>query len=265
VPARLHHERIVRTGAAPARWLAVTHGIYGAGSNWRSIARKLHERRPDWGVVLIDLRGHGKSENGAPPHTVAACADDVRALLEEIGPVDALAGHSFGGKVALASRAGAPGRAIWVLDASPSAVGAMPTGGAVVGLLEFMAAAPRWARREDFVAQVVAAGHDAGLAQWLAMSLVTDPAGGLVVRFDVAALRALLADYFASDLWGALAAPGATVDVVVAARSSTISAADRARLAAMPPHVRTHTIDAGHWLHVEAPEAVIDVLARSLP
>ena len=52
--ATLYQERIAR--GTPARWLLLTHGIYGAGSNWRGIARKLVERRPDWGVVLVDLR-----------------------------------------------------------------------------------------------------------------------------------------------------------------------------------------------------------------
>ena len=145
----------------PARWLLMTHGIYGAGSNWRSIARKLHERRPDWGVVLFDLRGHGKSDGGEPPHTVAACAQDVLALIDELGGVDAISGHSFGGKVVMATRAAAPARPIWVLDASPSAAPAIaaappPT---VVGLLDFMARAPRWPDREAFVQAVVGAGH----------------------------------------------------------------------------------------------------------
>ena len=120
MPARLYHERIARSDAAPARWLALTHGIYGAGSNWRSIARKLNERRPEWGVVLVDLRQHGRSEPGEPPHTIAACADDLRALFGELGGVDAVAGHSFGGKVALATRPLIQPRQTWVLDASPS-------------------------------------------------------------------------------------------------------------------------------------------------
>jgi pimeloyl-ACP methyl ester carboxylesterase len=75
VPARLYHERIAQSDAAPDRWLVLTHGIYGAGSNWRSIARKVNERRPEWGVVLVDLRQHGRSEPGPPPHTIAACAE----------------------------------------------------------------------------------------------------------------------------------------------------------------------------------------------
>jgi esterase len=268
VPARLYHERIARSDAAPARWLALTHGIYGAGSNWRSVARKLNERRPEWGIVLVDLRQHGRSEPGAPPHTIAACADDLRALFGEIGGVEAVAGHSFGGKVALATRPMFAPRQTWVLDASPSArpSAAADPSNTVMQVLELMERAPRgWARREDFVASVVRAGHDDGLARWLAMSLGPEPGGTLALRFDFAALREMLASYHATDLWGALEAPGGDVEVVVAERSPAVSAADRGRLAAAPPHVHVHAVDAGHWLHIEAPGAVVDLLASRLP
>ncbi len=278
MPARLYHERIARSDAAPARWLALTHGIYGAGSNWRSVARKLNERRPEWGVVLVDLRQHGRSEPGARPHTIAACADDLRALFAELGGVEAVAGHSFGGKVALATRPMAAPRQTWVLDASPSArpgaaadpsippVSSPSSSNTVMQVLELMERAPRgWARREDFVASVVRAGHDDGLARWLAMSLQPEPGGTLALRFDFAALREMLASYHATDLWGALEAPGGDVEVVVAERSPAVSAADRGRLAAAPPHVHVHRVDAGHWLHIEAPGAVVDLLASRLP
>jgi len=278
--ARLHYERIARSDQTPTRWLAMTHGIYGAGSNWRSIARKITERRPEWGVVLVDLRQHGKSDAGEPPHTVAACAEDLRALIASLGEIQALAGHSFGGKVALATRPLVELRQIWVLDASPSAgsrsSAARPSGPAgpsgsdpstVLRVLAFMERAPRiWPRRDDFVAAVVADGHDAGLAQWLAMSLVPEAGGGLVLRFDVAALRAMITDYSATDLWGVLEAPGGDVEMVVAERSPTVSAADRGRLAAAPAHVHVHVIGgAGHWLHIDAPAAVVELFAAHLP
>lgn len=268
MPARLYHERIARSDATPTRWLAMTHGIYGAGSNWRSIARKLTERRREWGVVLVDLRQHGRSDPGEPPHTIAACAEDLRALLGEIGDVHALAGHSFGGKVAIATRQRVPLRQTWVLDASPSPRPGAPAdpGNTVMRVLELMERAPRgWARREDFIAAVIEGGHDEGLARWLAMSLIPEPGGTLALRFDFAALREMLADYYATDLWSALEAPGGDVEVVVAERSTTLSAADRGRLAAAPPHVHVHPVAAGHWLHIEAPAAVVDLLVEHLP
>ena len=49
---------------------------------------------------------------------------------------------------------------------------------------------------------------------------IVDPSGALVLRLDLAAVRAMLADYYATDLWDALEAPGADVEVVVAERSN---------------------------------------------
>jgi pimeloyl-ACP methyl ester carboxylesterase len=273
VPARLHHDRITPGGAAPAAWLLLTHGIYGAGANWRTIARRLVERRPDWGVVLVDLRGHGRSEAGAPPHTLDAAAGDLLALAGELGGesvrIAAMAGHSFGGKVVLAARARAPVRQTWLLDASPSARpdALADRTNSVVAVLELMERLPRiWARREDFVAAVMAAGHEAGLAQWLAMNVVPAAGSGLALRLDLELVRAMLADYFARDLWAAALDPaGGALEIVIAERSSTLDAADRARLERAPPHVHAHRVDAGHWLHIEAPATLIDLFAAHLP
>jgi pimeloyl-ACP methyl ester carboxylesterase len=133
-------------------------------------------------------------------------------------------------------------------------------------VLELMERAPRgWARRDDFVASVVQAGHDEGLARWLAMSLQPEPGGTLALRFDFAALREMLASYYQTDLWDVLEAPGGDVEVVVAEQSPAVSAADRGRLAAAPPHVHVHPVAAGHWLHIEAPAAVVDLFASRLP
>ena len=262
--ATLYQERIAR--GEPQRWLLLTHGIYGAGSNWRGIARKLVERRAEWGVMLVDLRLHGRSEAGEPPHTVQACAEDLRALIT--GEVAAIAGHSFGGKVVLAARALAPATVLqtWMFDSSPSA--RAPEDSSVMRVLELMERLPRtWQKRDDFVAAVVAEGHEVALAQWLAMNLVPDASGALVNRLDLPAMRSLLDSYYATDLWDVAfdsALPG-SLELVIADRSHTVSDADRARLATAPPHVHVHHIDAGHWLHIEAPASVVESLVQGLP
>ncbi len=269
MPARLHRELI---GSNAARWLVLTHGIYGSGANWRTIARKLHAQRPDWGVALVDLRQHGRSEPGESPHTVAACAADVRALFDELPGIEAIAGHSFGGKVMLQTRALAPPtlRQTWMFDASPS-----PRPGAeadpdnsVNQVLLLMERLPRtWARRDDFIAAVTAEGHALSFAQWLAMNVVPDDAGTFSLRLDLAAVRAMLRDYYAQDLWSIAldpALPG-ELHVVIADRSRVLGAADRERLAAAPPHVHVHRVEAGHWLHIEAAANVVALLASGLP
>jgi esterase len=269
VPARLHRELI---GADPASWLVLAHGIYGAGANWRSVARKLVERRPEWGVVLVDLRLHGRSDSGEPPHDLAACAADVRALVDELPGIAAIGGHSFGGKVVLAMRELAPLQLCqtWVLDASPSAqVGAMDDpDNTVLAVLRLMEQLPKWwDRRDDFVAAVVAEGYARPFAQWLAMNVEAGEGGGYGLRLDLPSIRALLADYYARDLWEVAfdaKLPG-TVEVVVAARSPVLSIDDRARLASAPTHVHVHDLEAGHWLHIEAPAQVVELLATHLP
>jgi pimeloyl-ACP methyl ester carboxylesterase len=267
VPAHLYHELIA--GTAAQRGLALAHGIYGSGANWRAIARKLVEKRPDVAVALIDLRHHGRSIAADPPDTLAACADDLRAAIGELAiPVAAIAGHSFGGKVALATRPLMPAlRQTWVFDASPSAQPDAMTDrdNSVIAVLELMERLPKmWARRDDFVAAVVDAGQSRPLAQWLAMNVVAD-GDRYVLRLELPAIRAMLADYVAQDVWAAVLAPApGDVHVVIADRSDVIGPADRRRLDAAPPHVHVHHVDAGHWLHIEAPGTVVDMLAVGL-
>lgn len=272
--ARLHHDLVV--GAAPRAWALWTHGIYGSGGNWRAIARQVVARRPEWGVVLVDLRQHGRSDGGTPPHTIAACADDLAALAATLAaagrPVSAALGHSFGGKVVLALRPRLALAQTWVLDSTPSArpdAWNAPAN-SVREVWEAMHALDRaWPRRDDFVAAMVARGHAPALAQWVAMNLVADSQGDYRLRLDLEAVQALLRDYYVVDLWAALDDPTLAGDahVVVAARSSTISAADRVRLAALATTVRlqVHTLDVDHWLHIEAPAAVVELVATNLP
>lgn len=279
--ARLHHERL--TGpAAPTATLLMTHGMFGSGGNWRSIARAVLARRPDWSALLVDLRLHGRSEAGTPPHTLAACADDLAALIAaqaSVGPpVRAVCGHSFGGKAVLALRATdaavvADVAQTWVLDATPSARPggwAAPDNQVRAVWAALVALDQVWPRRDDFVAALRARGHAAPLAAWLAMNLVPTPTGdGLRLRFDLPALRDLVLDYLAVDLWPAVVDPAraGAVHMVVATRATTVDADDRARLAALPATARVHAhdVDAGHWLHLDAPAAVVDLLVAHLP
>src|SRR3954463_15260583 len=117
----LAHTRVAAPDATPRRWLLVLHGIYGAGRNWGSIARRLVEARPEWGAVLVDLRNHGQSRGFPGPHTIAAAAADVDRLGEHLDP-RAAAGlaPSLGGRVALpyAQRHGEERRRAWVVDST---------------------------------------------------------------------------------------------------------------------------------------------------
>ncbi len=264
-PATLHHERLGPVDAT--RLVAFTHGIFGSGTNWRSIARQVIARVPGWAAVLVDLRLHGRSAAGAPPHTVAACVADLQALFAGLAaagpPVVAAVGHSFGGKVVLGLDL--PIRVI--LDSTPSArPGAWdaPDNSVRAAWASLVALDRVWARREDFVAALVARGHAPAMAGWLAMNLgPTD--GGLRLRLELDAIRALVTDYYAVDAWPAIEAATGAIAMVVAEHGHTVSAADLARLEHAPVAVTTHVIPgAGHWLHLDAPAAVVEHVVAAL-
>ena len=270
-----HFELLTREGGEPpTRWLLVLHGIFGSGKNWRTIARRLVDRRDRWGAALVDLRMHGASQGAPGPHTIAAAAADLAALDAVLAadgkPVEAVMGHSLGGKVALryAAERARPLSQVWVLDSDPSPKPDAMAGkglGAVVRVLEMLEALPaEYGDRKAFIEQVVTRGFDRALAQWLAMNL--EQAGErLRMRLDPAAMRSLLASFFSADAWPRVdsVAQRSELHFVLGGDSNAVSEASAQRLRTM--RVIVHVIEAaGHWLHVDAPDALLDLLAREL-
>src|SRR5689334_12030746 len=92
-----HHAFVTDPAAQPAQWMLMLHGILGSGGNLRTLARRLVERAPGWGFLLVDLRMHGQSQGAPPPHTIAATAEDLMRLTAQLGlPIGGVLGHSFG-------------------------------------------------------------------------------------------------------------------------------------------------------------------------
>ncbi len=262
---RPHFELV---GASPPRWAFVLHGIFGAGKNWLSFVKKLAALRPDWGFVLPDMRGHGQSLGAPPPHDLAAVAADLVALAPDLpGPIAAVIGHSFGGKVALEYAGEQAVAQVWVLDSHPGTradVEGSPTT-KVLRVLEGLP--PSFAARADFTAELQRQGIDATTASWLATSLRRD---GDAYRFglELPVVRALLEDYFRQDRWAALEARDHETHMVVAEQSFAWSDDDHRRfdaIAARAPRFAVHRIaNAGHWLHVDAPDALLALLSGGL-
>lgn len=259
----LAHEQVATDGATPEHWLFILHGIYGAGRNWGSVARELVRRHPEWGVLLVDLRQHGASQGFPPPHTIAAAAADLDRLADATVRPDAVLGHSFGGKVALAFAASDPPslEQVWMIDSTPSA---REPGGSAWEMLAAIRALPdRFDSRDAFVDSLVAHGFDAPVARWMATNLERGD-DGLRWRFDPDAMEALLRDFFRTDLWPVLERPhGAVVHAVRADRSSVLSQEDTARVQAADRAV-LHTVASGHWVNADNPDALLALLDAHL-
>lgn len=263
---------ITSGGSQPVRSMLFLHGLLGTRANWRGLARRFVDARPDWAAVLVDLREHGESLGLEGPATVEQCAQDLLAL-DCIPPIRGALGHSFGGKVAMrwAELAGASVDELWVIDSTPSE---RPTGaGEARRVLGILGHAKRdfpdgFADRAEFTRYVVGHGEAQGIADWLAMNLSSLPNGRRGLRVDLGSLGALLDDYGRTDTWSALEQSGPTTQIhmVIGGRSNLVDESDRVRLNRMADvsnNMFVHLIDtAGHWVHVDAPERLIELLTK---
>jgi pimeloyl-ACP methyl ester carboxylesterase len=250
------------------RTLVMLHGIYGRGRNWQAIARGVTASRAEYACWLVDLPHHGESPAGRHGDSVRGLAADVRewAVSREIAP-DAVLGHSYGGKVALAMAEQERDRAlqVWVIDSTPEV---KPPSGSAWQMLEVVRRLPsRFATRDEAVGALVANGYSVGVAQWMATNLARED-GTFVWQLDFSRMERLLADFFSTDLWSAVEMPAERHELhfLKASESSAISPEAVARIErASGDRVHLHQRQGGHWIHAESPAIVIDLLVAHLP
>lgn len=264
--AELSTRAVAAQEASPEKWVGVLHGIYGAGRNWRSVARALVGARPDWGGVLVDLREHGESRGFQPPHTLERTARDLGAL-EAPGPVRAMLGHSFGGKVALLrARDDQTLEQVWVVDSTPEA--RQPEGGAWEMLRVLRAVPGSFEDRDAAVRALEAEGVAQPVALWMTTNLHwRDDAYRW--RLDLETMEALLRDFFRTDLWEIVESPrpGVEIHFIRATDSSILGLeqAERIRMAGRRTGaVFLHDVVGGHWLNADNPDALVELLAKHL-
>jgi pimeloyl-ACP methyl ester carboxylesterase len=252
--------------------LFVLHGFFGSGRNWAGVARGIVRSRPDWEAVLVDLRLHGDSLDAPPPHDLTACALDVARLSASLGPTGgptALLGHSFGGKVALvaADRCDPAPAQAWIVDSTPAPG---RTGAGALKMMDLLTRLPaRYAERRAGADAIEAAGFPRFVAEWMATNLVRQ-GDTYAWRFDRPALGRLLEDFFRADLWPIVEEPpdGAELRFLRATRSSILREGDAARIARLESEgasVRLHELEGGHWLNVDNPDGVVELVRKGLP
>ena len=236
----------------------VLHGLFGSGTNWRTIARRLESRLE---CHLVDQRNHGRSPH-ARGMTYPALADDVLAYLDAHGIDRAgLIGHSMGGKTAMTLALTAPERVrcLIVADIAPA-----PSPSDHRPILQTLRALglDSLDSRAGADAALARSVPDPGLRQFLLQNLVHGD-GGLRWRIDLEALAEALPDLtgFPPIAPGALY-QGPTL-FLRGERSGYLSAWHEPRIRALFPRASIDTIaNAGHWLHAEQPAAVTDRIAR---
>ncbi|MCS7267282.1 MAG: alpha/beta fold hydrolase [Geminicoccaceae bacterium] len=248
-------------GAGPP--VFVLHGLLGQGRNWAGLAKPLAEHRR---LFLVDLRNHGRS----PHHPVMdypAMAADLEALLDRLGlPRASFLGHSMGGKAAMVLALARPRRVerLAVVDVAPVDYGPRPEFEAYLRAMSAIDPA-RFARRAEVEAELARTVADPRIRAFLASNLELRE-DRLVWAPNLSVLRERLDTLagFPSDL------PPAPADLPVLAvrggRSEYLRPEHEAAFRRLFPALELVTLpEAGHWVHVDAPGALLALLDRFLP
>jgi esterase len=259
----------VLESAHPERTITFLHGILGRGNNLRTIARQFIQARPDWTAWLVDLRGHGRSPKRTSGSSLEAVARDVVKLASRaLTPLRAIVGHSFGGKVALEAAAIggiASLEHVVVIDSAPGVREPHWDNDSPLAVLDMIESLPRsFVSKTAFIEAVIAKGKTRELAQWLAQS-VERKNDEMRFILDLEEIRALILDYLSRDMWPVVEHPPGAVNVhlVIADRSSAYTAADRKQaqqIADSNARVTVDVLPAGHWVHVDDPDGLLQVL-----
>lgn len=261
--------------AEPRELFVFVHGIMGTRANWRGLARKLVAARPEILAVTVDLPMHGDAQAFDPPWTLDLCARELVRLLESLDlPIAGLCGHSFGGKVVMATARALPEAlrkslgAIWIMDSPPGRRSDADESDAHQVIETLRTLPKRYAQRSGFADAAKQAGLSPAVATWLAMNVKRDDQGEYRFEMNLEAVDTLLHDYFEVDAWPWLESLGASCEVhfVHGTRSEVYLPGERGRLRAMANtgQLKMHDVEAGHWLHAEKPD-VVGALLQSTP
>lgn len=242
------------------RPLVVLHGLFGSSANWRRIARALASRHH---VFALDARNHGASPWADDMH-YTTLAEDVGAFIAERGLEQAaVLGHSMGGKTAmmLALTQAAVVERLIVVDIAP--VRYRHSHGDLIAAMRGVAL-EGVRRRADAEAQLRDRVPNDAVRGFLLQNLVQHE-GGLHWRINLPALDAAvheLVDFPAPAAGARYVGPtlfvhGTLSDYVLPQHGGVIRAL-------FPAAEIVGIIGAGHWLHAERPDAVLQAIETFL-
>jgi len=236
------------------------HGAQNDHSVWALQSRWFAHH--GWNVLAPDLPGHGRS-GGAALATVEAMADWLLALLDAAGAGKALlAGHSMGSLVAIETAFRAPQRitglallgTTWPMKVSDTLLAAskdaLESAIDMVNLWSHSTPRSSWTAPSSPAPGFSATGMSRRLMQRLAQQ---NPAQ--LFHTDFSACNAY------ANGGAAAAAVRCPTLFVLGARDVMTPPRSAQALTAAIKHGRIVTVDAGHAMMAEQPDAVLDALA----
>lgn len=241
--------------------LVILHGLLGTGDNWQSLAKSYAQNHR---VLLMDARNHGRSPHH-PEHSYLTMAADLLSVLDNRGVAQAsLIGHSMGGKTVLEFARLYPNRCRRLVVADMAAR-RYPIHHQ--SIFEALRSVPIHVEttRERVQHHLMSHLHDPGVVAFLMKGLRRQVHAGenqwswrpnLPVLQDALPEIVRQVDLEISTL---------PLLAIFGGSSDYVNEADLSEFEAHFLQFESHCIpDAGHWIHVDAPDAFLEVTTSFL-
>lgn len=276
----------------------VLHGLLGSARNWLAFCRAIVRKEPRLRFVLFNLPGHGLHDAAdfpqAPsPASLASAADNVLSSINcdkvtfphGMQDVQAMVGHSMGGRVLmqLCEAYGghfSHGTQVAALDTMPGPFDYHKHDvdkNGIAKLLEFLASMPELIPSRAWLQQAcLEAGFTPSMTQWISTNLAklpdAPPTGPFRLAVNVKVAKMLWDSHRGhAGHWGVLRRPpaGVTFHQVMATGSSrwqhpAIREQVSSLRSAEPGSLKLHTLAGGHWLHVDNPRGLVELLLKQV-
>jgi pimeloyl-ACP methyl ester carboxylesterase len=238
--------------------LLVLHGLFGSLDNWHTLSRSFAQF---FRVIAVDQRNHGRS-----PHsnvmTYDSLAGDLLELLDRFHIESAFVlGHSMGGKSAMWFALSTPSRVdkLVVVDIGPQAYPPLHDEifQALTGV-DLVSCKSRQQVDENLALSI----GDAAVRQFLMKNLSRNSDGELFWKANIEGLKKGYHEISRQiDSKRPFAKPALFVR---SSRSGYISDSDTPGILKLFPKAEIATIEAGHWIHADAPSQFFEIVSRFL-
>lgn len=233
-----HELRVDAAGEGPPHFVCL-HGLVDTLEIWDPVAKPLSERGR---LVRVDQRGHGESDAPPGPYGREDLARDVIGVLDGLAIERAvLVGHSMGGIVSMAAALACPDR--------------------IAGLALIGTASQSSEKVVGWYERIALAGESDG-TDGLARSIYGDKSKRRV-RGDaqgIAHVTRMLKSLHSDPLTAKLGAVSCPALLLVGEKDPMGPKASQIIRDALPNATFAEFPGCGHWLHVEAPDRVIEEL-----
>ena len=238
--------------------LVILHGLLGSLDNWHTLSKTF---AVSFRVLAVDQRNHGRS-----PHsdvcTYDAMAEDLIELLDHLKiPSAHLLGHSMGGKTAMQFALSNPSRVdrLIVVDIAPREYPRLHD-----EILDALASVnlSASASRQQIDDELSKRIPDLAVRQFLMKNLTRDCGRVFTWKANLQAIRRNYTE-IAREITSEMPFPGPTL-FVKGDRVDYVLDSDVPMIKKLFPIAQIVRVNAGHWIHAEAPMVFADIVTSFL-